>query len=186
MKPDFNVLLENSQQLISHIINNGLTPLKKNLNQIELQTRKLVAKASKDDSGINSRAHYLLANKGFDAEHISQVLNNLTLNYTYEYQQPISDTDIEASLNTELDSIIYHSFEKSKAQTAKDNCDSYENSIYDSWEKTKQRILEELVQYSINIDDINNTNNSVHQNLSKYFLFFFFCLIMKLLLFLLL
>jgi len=174
MKPDFNVLLENSQQLISHIINNGLTPLKKNLNQIELQTRKLVAKASKDDSGINSRAHYLLANKGFDAEHISQVLNNLTLNYTYEYQQPISDTDIEASLNTELDSIIYHSFEKSKAQTAKDNCDSYENSIYDSWEKTKQRILEELVQYSINIDDINNTNNSVHQNLSKYFLFFFF------------
>ncbi|ORX79187.1 NIC-domain-containing protein [Anaeromyces robustus] len=164
MKPDFNILLENSHQLISHILNNGLTPLKKNLDQIELQTRKLVAKASKDDSGIDSRAHYLLANKGFDAEHISQVLNNLTLNYTYEYQQPISDTDIEASLNTELDSIIYHSFEKSKSQTAKDNSDSYENSIYDSWEKTKQRILEELVQYSINVDDVNNTNNSIHQN----------------------
>eukprot|EP00833_Pecoramyces_ruminatium_P010420 jgi/Orpsp1_1/1184452/evm.model.c7180000089581.1 len=165
MKPDFNILLENSHQLISHIINNGLTPLKKNLDQIEVQTRKLVAKASKDDSGINSRAHYLLANKGFDAEHISQVLNNLTLNYTYEYQQPISDTDIEASLNTELDSIIYHSFERSKSQTAKDNSNSYENSIYDSWEKTKQRILEELVQYSINIDDINNSTNTYnHQN----------------------
>ncbi|ORX54262.1 NIC-domain-containing protein [Piromyces finnis] len=164
MKSDFNILLENSHQLISHILNNGLTPLKKNLDQIELQTRKLVAKASKDDSGIDSRAHYLLANKGFDAEHISQVLNNLTLNYTYEYQQPINDTDIEASLNTELDSIIYHSFEKSKSQTAKDNSDSYENSIYDSWEKTKQRILEELVQYSVNIDDINNTSNTSHQS----------------------
>ncbi|KAJ3089450.1 hypothetical protein HK102_006381 [Quaeritorhiza haematococci] len=146
--PSFQSLLEQSRQLTNHIITPGLPQLERGLDQIENQSRKLVTKAAREGGNIvDTRTAYLLANKGYDAERVSETLNAINLASTFEPLQPLHDTDIEGYLRHEHEMVILSTIEESRQQTVRDFEEGFERSLHRDWERVKKRIFEELGQH---------------------------------------
>jgi len=90
----FAQLLEQSKSLTTHIVSN-LPPIQRSLPQIEAQTRKLLSQTRPDvtgattpygpqGTGLDTRAAYLLANKGFDADALQSTLSKVDVSKTFE------------------------------------------------------------------------------------------------------
>ncbi|KAI1315080.1 hypothetical protein EDD11_001322 [Mortierella claussenii] len=136
-------LAEQSKQLTSHIGGLQLPHIERGIDQIENQSRKLAAKASKPSEITDNRAHFFLAKGGIDANTINSTLNSINLS-TFEPYQPIHDTDTEAFLRHQHEQIIVSTIDESRRETVMDFDSNFETSLNYDWERTKKRIFEEL------------------------------------------
>ncbi|RUS29364.1 hypothetical protein BC938DRAFT_480751 [Jimgerdemannia flammicorona] len=168
-------LLEQSRRLTNHIAPNDLPQIERGLDQIESQSRKLVAKATRAGEGLDTRAyvsstdadlqgfnlpvsssigmkatrplHYFLAGGGINAQELSQNLNSINLTTTFEPLQPIHDTDIEGYLRHEHEQIIVSAIEEGRRETLRDFDEGFERALHLDWERSKKKIFEELGQH---------------------------------------
>ncbi|KAI9145346.1 Nup93/Nic96-domain-containing protein [Paraphysoderma sedebokerense] len=157
--PSFRALLEQSMQLNNKHVSTDMefTPIERGLDQIESQTRKLAAKSARGDTAsgvtggmdVDVKAHYLLANRGFDPEQLQQNLNAINLAQTFEPLQPLHDTDIEGFLKHQHETLIVSAIEEGRKQTLADFRTHVDKSMHNDWEKTKKRIFEEVGQHPI-------------------------------------
>ncbi|KAF9919357.1 hypothetical protein BX616_005400 [Lobosporangium transversale] len=136
-------LAEQSKQLTSHIGGLQLPHIERGIDQIENQSRKLAAKASKPTEITDNKAHFFLAKGGIDANAINATLNSINL-ATFEPYQPIHDTDTEAFLRHQHEQIIINTIDESRRETVMDFDSNFETSLNYDWERTKKRIFEEL------------------------------------------
>jgi hypothetical protein len=90
--------------------------VERNIDELEAQSRKLLAKATKEkEVGTETRGYawvlvaeakhvmltdhvrraFLLAGRGFDTEKVSETLDAINIAETFEPLQPLEDTDVE-------------------------------------------------------------------------------------------
>ncbi len=137
---------EAAAQLNSHIVSSAgsLPLLDRDLQQIENQTRNLYAKMSIGQEGMDPRAQYLLANKGFDAQRLRSTMTFLGKTATTE---EVAETDLDRFLEEHHNQIILKAIHEQKRRTAQDYEEIMTRSINHDWEKAKRRIYEELGQH---------------------------------------
>ncbi|KAF9323502.1 hypothetical protein BGZ91_003539 [Linnemannia elongata] len=140
-------LAEQSKQLTSHIGGLQVPQIKRGIDQIESQSRKLAAKASKPTDGTDNKGQFFLAKGGIDANVMNTTLNSINLKSTFEPFQPIHDTDTESFLRHQHEQIIINTIDESRRETVMDFDSNFETSLNYDWERTKKRIFEELGQH---------------------------------------
>ncbi|ORX90251.1 NIC-domain-containing protein [Basidiobolus meristosporus CBS 931.73] len=148
MAANLKQLLEQSRRLTDQISSSvDLPQIERGLGQIENSSRKLAAKAARTGDGIDSKAHYLLADGGFNADELTQTLNSINPLTTFEPLKPIHDTDIEGHLRHEYEQIIISAIEEGRKQSLKDFDSTCERLLSLEWERSKKKIFEELGQH---------------------------------------
>ncbi|KAJ3299723.1 hypothetical protein HK104_007454 [Borealophlyctis nickersoniae] len=154
----FKQLLEQSRQLTNHVVPTDLPKLDRSLEQIDAQTKRLLKRNLRGDSGpgpgsssappaVDTRTAYLLARRGHDAERVTNTLNQINLSGTFEPLAGIRDTDIDGYLTNEHENVISMSIEEGKAQTVKAYEEEFERLLHRDWERAKTKIFEELGQH---------------------------------------
>jgi nuclear pore complex protein Nup93 len=144
---DFKQLLEQSRQLTTHIVTPH-APLERGLEHIEAQTRRLLSR-TRSDHVKKDRASYLLANRGFDAEKVSETLNRINLALSFEPLDSIPDTDINGYLRNDHENIVSAAIEEQKKQTILDFEKRFENAVHSDWQNVKRRIMDHQPNDSI-------------------------------------
>ncbi|KAG0141236.1 hypothetical protein CROQUDRAFT_664119 [Cronartium quercuum f. sp. fusiforme G11] len=142
------------------------------LDQIESQSRRLVSKLRKNDpfesssspfnngqvasgrdglnissingQGPSSKAHYLLAGAGVNADELGKTIDAVDLRGTFEPLQPLQDTDVEGFLKHEHEQSIIASIEEGRRQTVHDFYQLLDRSLRQNWEEQKELLFEEL------------------------------------------
>lgn len=117
----------------SSAFSNGLPTVQLGLDQIESQSRRLISKLRKNDhldstsspynnghgtpgrdvrtisslngQGPSSKAHYILASAGVNADELGKTIDAVDLRGTFEPLQPLQDTDVEVSR-------VHHAFNR--------------------------------------------------------------------------
>ncbi|KAA1064636.1 hypothetical protein PGT21_010162 [Puccinia graminis f. sp. tritici] len=145
------------------------------LDQIEAQSRRLVSKIRKNDTldaslslfgggpanshrdgrsltslngqGTSSKAHYLLAGAGVNAEELGKTIDGVDLRGTFEPLQPLQDTDVEGYLKHEHEQSIIASIEEGRRQTVQDFYQILDRSMRQNWEEQKELLFEELARH---------------------------------------
>ncbi|OAV94325.1 hypothetical protein PTTG_03009 [Puccinia triticina 1-1 BBBD Race 1] len=145
------------------------------LDQIEAQSRRLVSKIRKNDTldaslslfgggpagsardarsltalngqGTSSKAHYLLAGAGVNAEELGKTIDGVDLRGTFEPLQPLQDTDVEGYLKHEHEQSIIASIEEGRRQTVQDFYQILDRSMRRNWEEQKELLFEELARH---------------------------------------
>ena len=152
--------LERSKQLTSHIVSNMTDTIDRPLEQIQAQTNRLyqrtAVRSDADGPGqttINSRAAFLLANKGFDAERVAENLDNMNLALSFEPLQGLPDTDIQGFLKNEHENIVSCAIEEQKNQTIEDFQLHFDRMIQKEWTRVKRKIMEEM-GHQTNFEDM--------------------------------
>ncbi|KAG0217126.1 hypothetical protein BGX33_011329 [Mortierella sp. NVP41] len=140
-------LAEQSKQLTSHIGGLQVPQIKRGIDQIENQSRKLATKASKPIDATDNKGPFFLAKGGIDANLMNTTLNSINLKSTFEPFQPIHDTDTESFLRHQHEQIILNTIDESRRETVMDFDSNFETSLNYDWERTKKRIFEELGQH---------------------------------------
>lgn len=138
-------LVQDARQLTSHILPTSLTPVERGLDQIEASTKRLlrrtttsagrVANSDRQEdfdnrSPINmsllpvpaadSRTAYLLASRGMDSDRVLQSLADINLALSFEPLQAIPDTDIEAYLRHEHETLVSLAVQETMSRTISD------------------------------------------------------------------
>ena len=155
---NFNQLLEQSRQLTNHIVAPSLTPIQRGLEQIEAQTKRLLKRTTTvvDDGNkppnnatLDSRAAYLLAKQGIDADKVMQTLDQIDLTHTFEPLQGVGDADIDAFLSNEHENIVSLAIEETKEQVCVDTERSFEQRMQRDWQKVTRRIFDEMGHHAL-------------------------------------
>ena len=147
-------LVQESRQLTNHILPTGLTPLDRGLEQIEVQTKRLLKRTSsrQDTQKVDNRTQYLLASRGIDTDKVLESLVDVNLGLTFEPLQGVSDTDIEGFLRNEHETLVSLAIEESRNQAIMDFETSFEESLRRDWAKQKQRLMESFGHFSLTQD----------------------------------
>ncbi|KAF9913257.1 hypothetical protein EC991_000019 [Linnemannia zychae] len=140
-------LAEQSKQLTKHLSTSQVPQINRGIDQIESQSRKLAAKATKSADGADNKGQFFLAKGGIDANSMNATLNSINLKSTFEPFQPIHDTDTESFLRHQHEQIILNTIDESRRETVMDFDSNFETSLNYDWERTKKRIFEELGQH---------------------------------------
>ncbi|KAH9444949.1 hypothetical protein MJO29_013096 [Puccinia striiformis f. sp. tritici] len=155
-------------------LNGTLPTVQLGLDQIEAQSRRLVSKIRKNDTldasmslftggpassgrdgrnsalngqGTSSKAHYLLAGAGVNAEELGKTIDGVDLRGTFEPLQPLQDTDVEGYLKHEHEQSIIASIEEGRRQTVQDFYQILDRSMRRNWEEQKELLFEELARH---------------------------------------
>ncbi|KAF9415809.1 hypothetical protein BGZ94_010387 [Podila epigama] len=139
-------LAEQSKLLTKHIGGQQLPHIKRGIDQIENESRKLAAKAAKPVDFSDNKAHFFLAKGGVDANLMQSQMSSINLKPTFEPFQPIYDTDTEAFLRHQHEQAIINIIDESRRETVQDFDANFEASLNYDWERTKKRIFEQLGQ----------------------------------------
>lgn len=147
--PSFKQLLEQSRQLTTHIVSPVYNHIDRGLEQIEQQTRRLLRRTTNrqdelETATIDTRAAYLLANKGFDADKIKETIDGINLALTFEPLHALPDTDIHGHIQNGHENIISIAIESQKCQTIDDFESQFDRSIQNDWSRTKRKIMEAM------------------------------------------
>ncbi|KAJ1659089.1 nuclear pore complex subunit [Dispira simplex] len=141
-------LLEESQRLTSNITSGDVPTINRGLGQIEEESRRLLSKSILDRGAQDSNGHYLLASGGVDADRLSSAVQSFNLGATFEPIQSIPDGDVEGYLQYQREQLIINALESGYRETCQDFESTFERHLQADWEKTKNRLLEELGQQS--------------------------------------
>ncbi|KAI8801484.1 Nup93/Nic96-domain-containing protein [Cladochytrium replicatum] len=162
--PDFAELLARSRQLTSHILGPGLPHLERGLDQIDSQSRKLLSKSHPSQSPTtaatqhatattDTRTAYLFANRGFDPERISDVLNSIHIatapSSTFESLSPLHETDLEGYVRHAHEMVIVGAVEEVRRAAVREFEEGFERAGRVEWERAKRRAFEELGQHQM-------------------------------------
>lgn len=151
---DFQKLLEQSRQLNNHVAPPGLPQLERSIEQIDSRSKNLLKRQQRGADGgagtpaaVDTRTAFLLANRGFDTDKVSNVLNQINLARAFEPLVGIRDTDIEGYLSNEHENIVSFAVEEGKRQTTLAYEEAFESALHRDWANAKRRIFEELGQH---------------------------------------
>ncbi|KAK9463740.1 Nup93/Nic96-domain-containing protein [Lipomyces oligophaga] len=137
-----NQLLENTKSLPRNTT--GLGDINLGVGEITAQARVLREHAGPSTDG-DTKAHYLLAGSGINAEDIAQDLDTIVLKTTLEPLSTISgslDTDVAGYLRYKRDENIVNSIEESVKQTTRKFDDFVNANIRLDWNYEKLLVCE--------------------------------------------
>ncbi|KAG0188042.1 hypothetical protein DFQ28_005470 [Apophysomyces sp. BC1034] len=155
----FKQLYENSKLLVSPLSGEELPALKRELPQIDSET-KLLSKVHKAEQEHHAKAHYFLAQNGIKIQDVAQNLDAITAATTFERSERIQSTDVEKYLREEHERIIISTVEESRRHTNDDFEDTIDRVMGTEWRNTQRHILEEWDHYQ---DNKSLTNTKVQQ-----------------------
>ncbi|EGG02530.1 uncharacterized protein MELLADRAFT_22892, partial [Melampsora larici-populina 98AG31] len=92
--------------------------------------------------GSSSKANYLLASAGVNADELGRTIDAVDLRGTFEPLQPLQDTD--GYLKHEHEQSIIASIEEGRRQTVQDFYQLLDKSLRLNWEQQKEILFEEL------------------------------------------
>lgn len=186
----------------SSALTGSLPTVQLGLDQIEAQSRRLISKIRKNDTldaslslfgagppnsgrdgrsvsalngqGTSSKAHYLLAGAGVNAEELGKTIDGVDLRGTFEPLQPLQDTDVEGYLKHEHEQSIIASIEEGRRQTIQDFYQILDRSMRQNWEDQKELLFEELARHQPpsstdggNLLSVFPTNSSINNPTSE-------------------
>ena len=156
-------LLAASKALTSHLQRPDLPSVNLSLDQIEAQSRRLVAgqPGAPADSGrgcvlpvlwiqtcltrlCSSRRNYLLAQAHVDAPALATSIANLNTTTTFSPLQPLQDTDITGYLRHAHEQNLISTIEEGRRETQEEFYRTLEEHGRREWEAKKKRVFEEL------------------------------------------
>ncbi|CAH7689668.1 Nup93/Nic96-domain-containing protein [Phakopsora pachyrhizi] len=141
-----------SRRLISKIRRNDST------DQLQSLIRTSTNNLSSNDtfnSSLNlingptnsSKAHYLLAGAGVNAEELGKTIDAVDLRGSFEPLQPLQDTDVEGYLRHEHEQSIIASIEEGRRLTVQEFYQTLDRSLRQNWEDYKELMFEELARH---------------------------------------
>ncbi|KAG8906220.1 hypothetical protein FRB99_007366 [Tulasnella sp. 403] len=139
---DLSSLLTSSRQLTAHIPRPDLPAINLGLDQIEQQSRRLVAAQS--TAPDPAKASYLLAQAQIDTSTLGSQIANLNTQATFAPLQPIHDTDIAGFLRHAHEQSLVASIEEGRRETEAEFYRVLDERVRRDWESRKKRIFEEL------------------------------------------
>ncbi|KAG9050577.1 hypothetical protein FS837_004435 [Tulasnella sp. UAMH 9824] len=139
---DLSSLLTSSRQLTAHIPRPDLPTINLGLDQIEQQSRRLVA--GQPTAPDQSKASYLLAQAQIDTSVLGSQVANLNTNQTFAPLQPINDTDIAGFVRHAHEQSLIASIEEGRRETEAEFYRVLEERSRRDWENRKKKIFEEL------------------------------------------
>ncbi|KAF9651296.1 nucleoporin-interacting protein NIC96 [Thelephora ganbajun] len=136
-------LLTGSKALTSHLQRPDLPSVNLSLDQIEAQSRRLVAgqPGTPADSG---RGNYLLAQAHVDAPALATSIANLNTTTTFSPLQPLQDTDVAGYLRHAHEQNLISTIEEGRRETQEEFYRTLEEHGRREWEAKKKRVFEEL------------------------------------------
>ncbi|KAF8473165.1 Nup93/Nic96-domain-containing protein [Kalaharituber pfeilii] len=141
----FASLLEQSRKLRENTDAADLPPIQLGLGEIERRAKEL--KKSRPGARKDTRAHYLLAAGGVNAEEALRHLEAFDTQAPYEAAPPPVDTDIESYLNSRKEQNILSSIEDGMQRTSRDFDAFVAKNVTMEWDKQKARIFEHFGLY---------------------------------------
>uniref|UniRef100_A0A1B0G339 Nuclear pore protein n=1 Tax=Glossina morsitans morsitans TaxID=37546 RepID=A0A1B0G339_GLOMM len=151
---DFNSLLQQAQRLNNEIQHTEELPrVERTISQVLQATKELHTRVTQTGAQ-DIQAHILLASKGIDLPKISQKLESLNAQKTFEPLDPISETDVQNFLKNEKENTILSVIEevhKNAFQSAQKR--KWEH-IKAEWREEKVKLMNALVGPSQNWIDI--------------------------------
>ncbi|KAG6850171.1 hypothetical protein H0H93_016851 [Arthromyces matolae] len=140
---DLSSLLTSSKSLTSHLSRPQLPAVNLSLDQIEAQSRRLVARQP-DSSTDTDRANYLLAQAKVDASALSDSIAHLNTSATFSPLQPLQDTDVAGYLRHTHEQNLISTIEEGRKETQEEFYRTLEERSQRDWEAKKKRVFEEL------------------------------------------
>jgi nuclear pore complex protein Nup93 len=147
---NFKGLLQESRRLATRAsgTSSNLPQLQKSLDLIQTGSRRLQDAVEPNPSAsghlLDPRTTFLLAAQGFDPQRLASSLEDIQLANTLESLEPVADTDLDAFLRNEHDSMISLAIQESRVAAMQDALDSFETSMLDDWSRASSKVLEEL------------------------------------------
>eukprot|EP00698_Gefionella_okellyi_P023163 TRINITY_DN7825_c0_g1_i1.p1 TRINITY_DN7825_c0_g1~~TRINITY_DN7825_c0_g1_i1.p1 ORF type:complete len:836 (-),score=197.95 TRINITY_DN7825_c0_g1_i1:20-2527(-) len=140
-------LYEESRRLTAHIDNHGLPLLQRGVEQIDEISRRMYAKATRSavagDAGKN-KAHYLLANRGFDADRLTRTLGGIELKASTEPLEPLLETDVAGFLRHHHRMTVLTAIEESKKYAIDEFEQAHSLLLDQDWAQVREDMLHTL------------------------------------------
>ncbi|KAJ1822828.1 nuclear pore complex subunit [Coemansia sp. RSA 2599] len=153
-------LLEDSRRLTTHLSSSEIPAVHRNLDLLESESRKLVARSVRTSSSssssaakgsgrtlLDTRAQSLLASSGVDTDELTENLASSALLSAFEMLQPTLDANVESFLAQQQEQSIINAIEESELSTLDDFDRQMRAHMSLVWEESQRRLFEELGQY---------------------------------------
>ncbi|CAG8518550.1 8653_t:CDS:10 [Ambispora gerdemannii] len=153
-------LLEQSRNLANSVsAKKDLPPIERNLEEIETQSRKFASKVTRPGEQPEKKAPFFLAKWGIDGEKLENAVRSINVLGAFEPRELVSETDISSYAEYKYRSTVSSIIEDGHNQTIKDYYNDFEKSLNLDWEKTKNKIFEELGQYKLPVNTPSTTGD---------------------------
>ncbi|KAJ1732278.1 nuclear pore complex subunit [Coemansia sp. Benny D160-2] len=142
-----SALLEESKRLTSHLTSAEIPTVKRGIDLLESESRKLVARSARDGRPLDPRAQAMLASAGVDTDELANNSASAALLSAFELLQPAYDANVASFLSQQQEQSIINAIEESELSTLDDfdrNMAAHMNHV---WEDTQRRLFEELGQF---------------------------------------
>ncbi|KAJ6614876.1 nucleoporin-interacting protein NIC96 [Mycena sp. CBHHK59/15] len=143
MASELSALLTSSRNLTSHLSRPELPTVHLSLDQVEAQSRRLVARQP-GTSNDTDRANYLLAQAHVDASALTSSIAHLNTSTTFSPLQPLQDTDVAGYLRHAHEQNLISTIEEGRKETQEQFYRTLEERSRRDWEAKKKRVFEEL------------------------------------------
>ncbi|KAJ2238018.1 nuclear pore complex subunit [Coemansia sp. RSA 485] len=147
-------LLEDSRRLTTHLSSSEIPSVHRNLNLLESESRKLVARSVRTSSAtasgrtlLDTRAQSLLASSGVDTDELTENVASSAVLSAFEMLQPTFDANVESFLAQQQEQSIVNAIEESELSTLDDFDRQMSQHMRLVWEETQRKMFEELGQY---------------------------------------
>ncbi|KAJ1862168.1 nuclear pore complex subunit [Coemansia sp. RSA 989] len=141
-------LLEESRKLTTHLSAAEIPSVKRGLDLLEAESRKLVAKSVRDGRvALDPRGHSLLASSGVDTERLTDGKASAALLSAFELQQPEFDANVESFLSQQQEQSIISAIEEIELSTLDEFDRNLSAHMQQMWDDSQHRLFEELGQY---------------------------------------
>ena len=143
-------LLQQSKALSSHIITDSALPLlDKSLDLVSHSSLALRNRLGVDTSvgttaTLDPKSTYLLSQQGFDPQKLQSSLASISIASTFEPLEPVLDTDLNAFLRNEHDTMITCAIQETRLANIRDSEAAFESRLQRDWESRKRAVFEEL------------------------------------------
>ncbi|KAF8588475.1 NIC-domain-containing protein [Ramaria rubella] len=138
-------ILTSSKALNSHLQTRpDLPTVNLGLDQVELQSRRLVNGQGGATSADTGKANYLLAQAHVDAPTLTHSIAALNTSTTFSPLQPLLDTDVAGYLRHAHEQTLISTIEEGRRETEAEFYHVLEERVRRDWEARKKRVFEEL------------------------------------------
>ena len=140
---DFGLLLADAKRRNAQFDEQGIPKIHRRVDQIEEDSRRLVAKAARTGDLTNkNRGHYLLARRGYDADKLARSLNAIDLRTPFEPLDALADTDVVGYLQHQHELVVVTAVMEAKKETVASFERAYVASLEAEWDEKKRELLD--------------------------------------------
>ncbi|GJJ09412.1 hypothetical protein Clacol_003634 [Clathrus columnatus] len=147
---DLSSILTSSRALNAHLQTRpDLPTVNLGLDQVELQSRKLVNRYTSSASADTGRGNFLLAQANVDAPSLTNSIAALNTSSTFTPLRPLLDTDVSGYLRHAHEQTLISTIEEGRRETETEFYQVLEERTRRDWESRKKRIFEELGRHAL-------------------------------------